>query len=143
MYHVCPNYRCFYEGHYKVMWLPFLNKTLGRFYLKLRRRYSPYYETLNLIRPKMVIRALGSQRDKVDIISLGRGEFIKSFNRGQIEKVNHKALQTILKFILRLGVIRKFILAIIARLDLYYPLTIIVVKNKADKISHNSKHMTR
>ena len=100
MYHICPNYFSFYEGHYKIIWLPFLNKSLGRFYLKLLRRYTPYYESLNIIKPGAVTQTLQRYQDSVTVVSLGSAEFINKFNQGQIEKVNQKLLQKILKLLL-------------------------------------------
>jgi len=129
MYHVCPNYFSFYEGHYKIIWLPFFNKALGRLYLKMLRRYSPYYETLNIVKPGIVAKALRHCYNDVTIISLGRREFIKRFNREQIEKVNQKLLQKILKLLLRLPIAKKWILEIISRAHFYYPLTVIAMKN--------------
>ena len=101
MYHVCPNYHSFYEGHKKLLWLPFLNKSLGRLYLKLIRRYSRRYETLNIIKPKIVARALRPHHNDITILSLGRKEFIKKFNSKQIGKVKQKLLQKFLKMLLK------------------------------------------
>ncbi|HPN30074.1 MAG TPA: class I SAM-dependent methyltransferase [bacterium] len=35
-YHFCPNYRSFYEAHYKIFWFPILSKSILSSYLKLR-----------------------------------------------------------------------------------------------------------
>jgi len=129
MYHVCPNYFSFYEGHFKVIWLPFLNKTLGRLYLKLLGHYTPNYENLNIIKPRLLARILQHCQNDATIISLGRREFIKNFNLEQIEKVNQKLLQKILKLLLRFPAIKRWILEFISRANFYYPITIIAVKN--------------
>jgi SAM-dependent methyltransferase len=128
MYHVCPNYGSFYEGHYNVVWLPFFSKTLGRLYLKLLRRYNSYYETLNIIKPKLVAQPLHRHQDDITIISLGRTEFINKFKLEQIKKVNQKLLQKILKLLLRLPLVKKWILELICQANLYYPITIIAMK---------------
>ena len=60
MYHVFPNYHSFYEGHYRVFWWPFLNRTTGRWYLKLLRKYTPYYESLNIVKPKTIARIMAA-----------------------------------------------------------------------------------
>lgn len=129
MYHVCPNYFSFYEGHYRVIWLPFFNKALGRLYLKLLGRYNAGYETLNLINPKHVGRALERYRNDLTVISLGRKEFINKFSPEQIEKVDQKLLQKILKLLLRFPVVKRWILEFISRASFYYPMTIIAAKN--------------
>ncbi len=128
MYHVCPNYHSFYEGHFKVIWLPFFNKVLGRLYLKLLGRYGPGYEVLNFINPKLLGRALEHCRNNLTVISLGRKEFINKFGPEQIEKVDQRFLQKILKLLLRLAFIKKYILEFISRANFYYPITIIAVK---------------
>ena len=129
MYHVCPNYHSFYEGHYNIIWLPFLNKTIGRLYLKLLRRYTPYYETLTIVKPKTVAQTLQRCRSNVTIISLGRAEFINNFTDQQIEKVNQKLLRKTLKLLLRAPLVRKSVLNFISRANFYYPITIIATKN--------------
>ena len=42
MYHICPNYKSFYEGHYRVVWWPFLRKRAGELYLRLIGRNPKY-----------------------------------------------------------------------------------------------------
>ncbi|MBN1765028.1 MAG: class I SAM-dependent methyltransferase [Sedimentisphaerales bacterium] len=131
MYHVIPNYQSFYEGHYKIIWLPFLTKGTGRAYLKALGRYTPYYETLNLVKPGTLKRLLSRQKKKLEIISYGRREFIDKFNPEQISKTHNKLLKRVLQLIYYLPVIKKAILHGIALSDLYYPLTLIA-KKRAD-----------
>jgi len=129
MYHICPNYHSFYEGHHKVIWLPFLNKDTGRLYLKLIRRYTPGYEYLNIVKPKNVAQMLKKYNNKVTVISLGREEFVNTFNREQIEKVDQKLLRKGMYFLKRLTFIKKFTLKLISKTNLYYPIVLIVMKN--------------
>jgi len=127
MFHVCPNHHSFYDGHFNVIWLPFLSKASGRLYLKLLRRYRPDYETLNIVKPKEVAQIL-QRHNCIRIISLGRAEFINKFNLEQIEKLNLKLLQKILKLLLRLRFLTRIIVQLIAKADVYYPITIIARK---------------
>ncbi len=129
MYHICPNYFSFYEGHYRVIWFPLFNKFLGRLYLKLFRCYTQYYETLNIIKPNTVMGSL-KQHKNITIFSLGKAEFISKFSIKQIEKVKLKLLRKILKIVKKAGPMQKAVLEIIVYLNLYYPLTIIVRKDK-------------
>jgi len=129
MYHVAPNYHSFYEGHYKVIWLPFLNKTLGRYYLKMLRRYTPYYESLNIIKPGAVERVLRRRGSDITVLSLGRREFINNFNAEQIEKVNQKLLKKALRMLLGLTFLKNCFLWFISQANLYYPIIIIARKN--------------
>lgn len=52
-----PNAWSWYEGHYKLFWAPFLPQSLGRFYLRLRRRPTDYLATLRRLTPAQVRRA--------------------------------------------------------------------------------------
>jgi len=125
MYHVFPNYNSFYEGHYAVVWFPFLNKTSGRRYLKLLRRDPAGFEDINPVKPRDVVRALDLYKDKLKVLSLGRAEFINKFNQHQIDKVNQKLLRIVLKGVLVIPLIKKGLLNLIARTNLYYPITVI------------------
>jgi len=52
-----PNAWSWYEGHYKLLWAPFLPVWLGRFYLALRGRPSAYLATLRRLTPATLRRA--------------------------------------------------------------------------------------
>jgi SAM-dependent methyltransferase len=128
MYHVIPNYHSFYEGHYSVLWFPFLNKFLGRLYLKLLRKYNNYYESLNLVKPRTIRRDLKIHENRLKVLSLGREEFISKFNPHQINKVNQKFLRGILKCFLALPLLKNTLLYLVTRANIYYPITVIAQK---------------
>ena len=128
IYHICPNYASFYEGHYNVLWLPFLTKRSGRFFLKLLGKYTAYYETLNLVKPSTVRSLLKKHRAKVEIISLGKDEFIKKFSRDEIAKIDQKVPRKFFTALAKFPRLRKSCLWLIASVGCYYPLTIIVRK---------------
>lgn len=46
-----PNAWSWYEGHYKLLWVPFLPASLGRLYLRVRGRPSEYLATLRRLTP--------------------------------------------------------------------------------------------
>jgi ubiquinone/menaquinone biosynthesis C-methylase UbiE len=52
-----PNAWSWYEGHYKLLWAPFLPAPLGRVYLKMRGRPSAYLDTLRRLTPTGLRRA--------------------------------------------------------------------------------------
>jgi hypothetical protein len=52
-----PNAWSWYEGHYKLLWVPFLPRTLGRLYLRLRGRPTAYLGTLRRLTPAALRRA--------------------------------------------------------------------------------------
>ena len=129
MYHICPNYHSFYEGHYKIFWLPFFNKSMGRRYLRLLRRYTPYYESLKLITPGYMKNILLKYSPQLETLSLGRNEFCKKFTPEQIAKVDQKLLRAILSLIYKLPLSKPLLLLPIAKVNCHYPLTIIAKKN--------------
>ena len=52
-----PNAWSWYEGHYKLLWAPFLPAALGRLYLRARGRPSGYLATLRRLTPRAMRRA--------------------------------------------------------------------------------------
>ena len=56
-----PNAWSWYEGHYKLLWAPFLPRALGRLYLRLRGRPTGYLGTLRRLTPAALARALGAR----------------------------------------------------------------------------------
>jgi len=128
MYHICPNYASFYEGHYKVLWLPFLTKRSGRYFLKLLGKYTAYYETLNLVKPSTLRHLLTKHRTEIEIVSLGKNEFIKKFSRDEIDKIDQKVLRKFFTVLAKLPLLKTCCLQLIASVGCYYPLTIIVHK---------------
>jgi SAM-dependent methyltransferase len=125
MYHTFPNYFSFYEGHYAILWLPFLNKRLGRFYLRALGRDTAEFEDLNLVKPRAVVRALNTCKDRIKILSLGRAEFINKFNRHQIDKINQKFLRMVLLGFLAMPLLKVCLLYLMTRANFYYPFTVI------------------
>ncbi len=128
MYHTCPNYSSFYEGHYKIIWFPFINKRLGRWYLKLLRKYNPEYETLNILHVKDIRNALEQHKDKLTVISLGGKEFVAKFDQKQIRKVGQKFLRNVLSTLNAAPFIKNMFLKFICWANWYYPITIIATR---------------
>lgn len=130
MYHVCPNYHSFYEGHYKVIWLPFLNKKLGRIYLKLLRKYTDRYETLNLVNPGMLSKLMKEKQKDLVVLSLGHREFAEYFNKKQIAKIKQPVLRIVLRVVLAVPFVKSLFIWIVSRTNCYYPIKIISKKNE-------------
>jgi len=55
-----PNYLSFYEGHYKLFWLPKFPKPLARLYLRAHRRPTGFLDTINYITPNDIVRDLSA-----------------------------------------------------------------------------------
>ena len=128
MYHICPNYNSFYEGHFKVIWWPFLTRATGRMYLKLLRKYKPSYEALNIIKPATIRQIIKQFSDHAQIISMGKNQFEQQFTLQQADKVQHKLLRSILHTMLRFPALSRLPLKLISSLKWYYPMAVIVRK---------------
>lgn len=84
---VLPNYGSFWEGHYAVFWLPYLNKSLAHFYVKnIKKRNPEYLNHLNLISFYTIKKLLAPYSDSVEILSYGEDIFKKRMTQ---EKIPH------------------------------------------------------
>ncbi|MHC5083292.1 MAG: class I SAM-dependent methyltransferase [Planctomycetota bacterium] len=128
MYHVFPNYQSFYEGHYNIIWSPFFNQTTGRWYLKLLRKYTPYYETLNIVKPARIRRIMAAHQETIEVLSLGKAEFNKRFTPDQIAKVSQPLLRKILLCIHVVAPLKWLMCKLMTACGIYYPITLIARK---------------
>jgi SAM-dependent methyltransferase len=55
-----PNAWSWYEGHYKIFWMPFLPRPLGRLYLRLRGRPTDYLASLRRLTPARLRRTFAA-----------------------------------------------------------------------------------
>lgn len=63
-----PNYLSFYEGHYKVFWLPLFPKKLAKLYLRLRGRNPKFLKTINYLTPTSLRKYLNNLPVKVEFL---------------------------------------------------------------------------
>ena len=122
MIHACPNYQSFYEGHYGVIWWPFLTKRSGAWYLRMLRCYSPYYQSLSLVKPSTLRHLEKQWAGQLTTISRGKAEFMASFCPEQIARIGQPLLRRVFTALWHLRAISKPMLWIIAQLGWYYPL---------------------
>jgi len=54
------NYRSFYEGHYRCLWLPFLNKKSARYWIKLLGYNTTFLEEINFLNRRDILEYLRS-----------------------------------------------------------------------------------
>lgn len=74
---VFPNYGSFFEGHYAVPWIPYLNKSLARMYLRLWRRDPSFIDTIQFLN-FFKVRRWASQRRDIKVITYGADIFRES-----------------------------------------------------------------
>lgn len=97
---VVPNYASWWEGHYGIIWLPFLNKFFGRWYLRLLGRDPDDFMDLRLIRSSFFLRWERSKKN-LQRITMGEDIFterLESFDAGY---ANLTRLAPILLFVRR------------------------------------------
>lgn len=63
-----PNYLSFYEGHYKLFWLPLFPKKLAKIYLRLRRRPTDFIDSINYLTPGRIQKITKMHNIKTKII---------------------------------------------------------------------------
>jgi SAM-dependent methyltransferase len=68
---VVPNYGSWWEGHYGVVWLPNMPRSLARLYVRLYGRHPTYLDTLQFINRRRLEQLLDKHRDRVEILSWG------------------------------------------------------------------------
>ena len=76
IYIACPNYLRFYEPHYKIFWVPLLPKTLGRIYLRLRRRSPAMLNQLTYTTNRRLRKLLGALGPDYTVLDLHREQFL-------------------------------------------------------------------
>ncbi len=128
MYHVVPNYHSFYEGHYKIVWLPCLNKAAGRIWVKILGKYNPMYESLNLTSPGKFRKMLTQTAPAVEILSLGKEQFKNRFTTEEIRKVKAPLVRKTLSLLQKSGPIKSLFLSSCTTFNVYYPIIVICRK---------------
>lgn len=104
---VVPNYGSFWEGHYHLFWIPYINHWLARIYVKLFGRDPEYLNSLQFINYFTVRKFVRSARDRVEVLTYGEGVF-----KQRMESLNFSAwsglakLKKWLELIYRLRVIK-------------------------------------
>lgn len=81
---VFPNYGSFFEGHYAIPWIPYLNKSLARLYLRLWRRDPSFIDTIQFLN-FFKVRKWISCRPHVRVITYGADVFRESMLNLQIK----------------------------------------------------------
>lgn len=104
--HVVPNYGSWWEGHYGVLWIPFLNKFLGRLYLRLLGKDPAFLDTLQLITRPWLKRMLKPFGDQIEVLGWGQDLFLKRLS--SLEFSEYGALSRLknkLRWMRRLGLL--------------------------------------
>jgi len=69
-----PNYNSLYEGHYDILWLPYMSKNMAKCYVSLLYKRDPYYvDELIFTNPSMFKKYLKSGSTYGKLLLRGRG----------------------------------------------------------------------
>lgn len=85
MQFVFPNYGGFFEGHYALPWIPYLNKSLARQYLRLWGRDPSFINTIQFLNFYRVRKWLAGRSD-VKIVTYGADIFRERMLNFQIKE---------------------------------------------------------
>lgn len=131
---IVPNYHSFWEGHYGIPWLPFLNKKLAKIYVRLWGRNPSIIDELNFVNqnvlknilqgfPEMTVVTWGEDLFREALISL---DFPDGGTMSSAKKI--------LKFIKILG-LSKFVFFLAKTFNLYTPIVLVGRKTNNHKIN--------
>lgn len=124
---VAPNYGSFFEGHYGLLWIPYLSKTLAKLYVSLYGRDIRYVNELNFVTMKS-LRKMLKNISNVSVLSWGidlwqeRMDTLKFSDWAELGR-----LKKVLQIVQKLGLIpiTKFVCRLI---EAYNPLVITLKK---------------
>ena len=125
LYTLVPNYMSFWEGHYKMLWLPLFPKSIAKVYLKLRGRNPTFIDTINYITPKCLLNILGELKaSRIHNISVER--FFWKINNPQ-KICNNKSLIWLITTLNRFKMF-SLLVGILGKTGFYTPIILIVKK---------------
>jgi ubiquinone/menaquinone biosynthesis C-methylase UbiE len=125
LYIFVPNYMSFWEGHYKMLWLPLFPKSLAKVYLKLRNRNPTFLDSINYITPKYLLNILDELKvSNVHNLSIERF-FWKINNPKEISYI--KPLIHVISTLNRFKIFYPMVW-ILGKMGLYTPIILIVEK---------------
>ncbi len=126
-----PNYCSFWEGHYGIFWIPCMNKSMAKMYVRLFGRFAGYIDGLQLMNVKFTKRILNPLLDKVDVIGLGDDLWVERMRTlkfgawGQSSK-----LKSVLSFIQKIPLLVDLGIFVGKCMDWYYPIIVILRKKQ-------------
>jgi 2-polyprenyl-3-methyl-5-hydroxy-6-metoxy-1,4-benzoquinol methylase len=127
IYFVIPNYHSFWEGHYGIFWLPWLNKLAAKLYVRLLNKSPAFIDTLQFITPRLIRELVNKSGFR--LISLGEKEFLKRMTRGRFSAYgNTGKILPWLSLIKKLK-LNKILASIALKTDVFYPIIVNAVKD--------------
>ncbi len=75
LFFVVPNYGSFWEGHYGIIWIPYLSHRLARWYIRLFGKDPTYLAALQLLNYFSLRRCVRGIEKEVEVLDLGEDVF--------------------------------------------------------------------
>ena len=75
LFFVVPNYGSFWEGHYGLLWVPYLTHALARWYVRLFGKDPSYLASLQLINYFSLRRCVSGLETEIEILGWGEDVF--------------------------------------------------------------------
>ena len=86
LYFVIPNYGSFWEGHYGILWIPYMPKWLAKLYVKLLFKRPDYYiDTLHLIN-YFSLKKILKEFNQLEILNWGEKTFEERIEKMDLAK---------------------------------------------------------
>lgn len=126
LYFVIPNYNSFWESHYGVLWLPRLNKRVGKWVLRRLGRDPRFLDTLQYITPKRLRAILAEAAYPCEVVSWGIEKWRERLGRGQATRWGQAALLGRIVRLAKALRLNSLIAWLGEKLDFYYPIILVV-----------------
>lgn len=129
---IFPNYNSFWEGHYGMIWLPYLNKKLAKIYVHLLRKNPSLIDELNFLTKKKIENIL-IDFPELKVVSWGEDLFEDAIKKLDFpDDGTLSSAKKILKFIKILG-LSKVVFFLAKTFNLYTPIVLVGKKQLITK----------
>lgn len=132
LYMVIPNYGSFWEGHYGILWIPYLSKSLAKLYVKIWGKSAQPLMDLQLINQLTLENIIA--RLPLKVISWGNDQFIKKVQDTSLSEGTLGSAKKILDFWRSIKLLK--VVAILATfIKAQTPIILVAQKTKSSKIN--------
>lgn len=125
IYFVIPNYHSFWEGHYEIFWIPWLNKKTAKIYVKLLGKKPDLVDKLQFITPAKILKIV--RASNFQLLGMGKEKFKERMSKAHFDIYSSSSRLSvflpILKILKQLR-LNSFICWLCLKLDFYYPIIV-------------------